>query len=224
MNRAQQSGIVRKGNPDLVSMAIMVIVNFVPLYGVLFEEWDGVAVISLYLLETVVIGAFHAARMLFYKLFGIKALDGKVSLGIILFFMFHFFFFIFVQSALFFGFAEGSYPGLSNGFKVIHNFNLFLVEPYIISVYFFVSAQLIYSIREMTQSHLFEKMKIENYMFLPYTRIFIQQFVVIFGAMIYMASGSILWVVVLLILLKILGEYLGLKFGVEWVIKSQNKA
>ena len=206
---------------DIFSIASILMVNAVPLYGVLFEDWNGVAVISLYLIETALIGVFHVLRMLFYKLFGIQSLNGKASIGIILFFIFHFFFFIFVQTTLFFGFVKSGFPGIKGGFgDIFHNFGLFFQEPYVISIYFIVSAQVIYSLREMVQTHLFEKLKIDEYMFLPYTRIFVQQFVIIFGAMIFLTTNSIMLVVVLLIIFKTLAEYFGMKYGVKWVSKK----
>ena len=208
---------------DAWGVVSALIVNAVPLYRVLFEHWNGMAVMALYILETCVIGTFHVLRMLYYKMFGIKPLDGKVSLALVIFFIFHFFFFIFVQSALFFGFSSGNYPGLVDGFNVMHNFKLFLVEPYIITVYFFVSAQVIYSLREMTSTHLFEKMKMGEYMFLPYTRIFIQQFVVIFGAFFIIASGSMIWLVLLLIIFKTIAEFIGMKYGEYWVGKGNKQ-
>ena len=208
---------------DPWNATMSLIVNAVPLFGVLFGNWNGIAVITLYLLETCVIGAFHVLRMLFYKMFGVKPLNGRVSIVMILFFIFHFFFFIFVQSSLFFGFASGGYPGLSDGFNIVHNFKLFLVEPYVITIYFIISAQVIYTIREMTTTHLFEKIKIDEYMFLPYPRIFIQQFVIIFGAFVFIATGSATFVVLLLIIFKTIAEIIGMKYGEKWVSKGKSK-
>ncbi len=208
---------------DVFSIFILILVNAVPLYGVLVEHWSGVAVIALYLLETAIIGAFHALRMVFYLLFGVKPLSGKISVFIILFFLFHFFIFIIVQSGLFFGFASESFPGLKAGFDLLHNFGLFFQEPYVISIYFIVSAQVIYSLREMTTTHLFEKMKFNDYMFLPYSRVFIQQAVIILGAMVFLSTGNIMLVVVLLIIFKTVAEYMGMKYGVKWMSEKEDK-
>ncbi len=198
----------------------MIAVNAIPLYGVVAADWNGMAVIILYMIESIIIGLAHAMRMIFY---GNRFRDKKDdnfklgNLGLTLFFLFHYMFFVFVQSALLFGFAEGSYPGLKNGFDVFYNYSLFFVNPYLTAIYAFIFSQIVYTGREVMLTHPYEDLSAGEYMFLPYSRIFVQQFVVIFGAMIYMISGSITAVVVLLIILKTLAEYLGQRYGEKWI-------
>lgn len=219
LNKHELTATLKK--VDAFSVSTMLIVNAVPLYGVVVNHWDGVAVISLYLLETVIIGVFHALRMLYYRLTIASPLKQQSPLFTILFFLFHYNFFVFVQSALFFGLAESSVEGISEGFNVIENFKLFVKEPYLISIYAFIVGQMAYSGREIFITNTYENMPLNNYMFLPYTRIFIQQFVVIFGAFIYLFTGSMEAVVVLLIILKTAAEYLGLRYGEKWIVPKK---
>jgi len=195
----------------------MIMVNAIPLYGVVVDHWDGFAVITLYMLETVIIGLFHALRMLYYGFLKMPAIGIQSTLFKIAFFLVHYNFFVFVQSALFFGIAESSVEGISEGFQVIHNFKLFIKEPYIITIYAFIASQIAYSGREILGLNTYENMTTDKYMFLPYTRIFIQQFVVIIGAFIYLFTGSMEAVVVLLIILKTVAEYLGQRYGEKWI-------
>ena len=208
---------------DLFSVTTMIAVNAIPLYGVVVNHWDGVAVISLYMLETVIIGLFHAINMLFYGLIKTSSKGFKNTLFIIAFFLFHYNFFVFVQSALFFGLAESRVEGITEGFNVIQNFKLFIKDPYLISIYAFIASQIMYSSREIFLSNSPKNMTLEKYMFLPYTRIFIQQFVVILGAFVYLFTGSIEAVVVLLILFKTVAEYLGQRFGENWITPKSGK-
>jgi hypothetical protein len=215
-----------KGQIDKYSVTTLIAVNAIPLYGVLAGNWDGIAVIILYMMESIIIGLAHALRLLFYGNKFRDKQDDNFKLGnygLTLFFLFHYFFFVFVQSVLLFGFVEGGYPGLKDGFNVLHNYSLFFVEPYKVAIYAFIGSQIVYTIREIMLTHPYEDLSAGEYMFLPYSRIFVQQFVVIFGAMIYMLSGSITAVVVLLIILKTLAEYLGQRYGERWLKPRMGK-
>lgn len=202
---------------DAFTIATMILVNAIPLYGVVVGHWDGIAVITLYILETVIIGLFHALRILYYGLIEAPEKGFKKTLFVVMLFLFHFNFFIFVQSALFFGLAESSVDGITEGFNVVHNFKLFIKEPYLISIYAFIVGQIVYSGREIFFLNSYQNMTLDKYMFLPYTRIFIQQFVVILGAFVFLFTSSITAVVVLLILLKTVAEYLGQRYGDAWI-------
>ncbi len=215
-----------KGQIDKFSVATLIAVNSIPLFGVVVGNWDGMAVIALYMIESIIIGLAHALRLLGYSNRFRDKKDNNFKLGHVgmtLFFLFHYFMFVFVQSVLLFGFAEGAYPGLKDGFNVIHNYSLFLVEPYMVAIYAFIGSQIVYTGRELMLTHPYEDLSAGEYMFLPYSRIFVQQFVVIFGAMIFMMSGSLTAVVILLILLKTLAEYLGQRYGERWMKPKMGK-
>ena len=203
---------------DGYSLATILVANGIPLYGVLFANWDAAAVIVLYIFETIIIGVFHAFRLLFLSHKGTHPEKLKMgSIPLTLFFLFHYNFFIFVQSILLFGFIGDKIEGATDGFDIIHNFSLFLKKPYLVSIYAFIGSQIVFTGREVLVTHAYKNMGADRYMFLPYTRIFIQQIVVIIGAFIFMISGSVTSIVVLLILFKTTAEYLGLKFGEAWL-------
>lgn len=211
---------------DALSITTMLVANAIPLYGVLALQWDGLVVIILYLIETAIIGVFHALRIFFFGTFlGFK--DGrmpKTSIFVMIFFLFHFFMFLFVQSAIFFGFVRPEIPGLLSGFHVLHNFGLFFHDPYLISIYAFIASQMAYTGREMLLSKEYATLSVSDYMFLPYLRIFVQQFVVIFGAMLFLAFNSVTALVILFIVLKTGGELLGQSYGLTWLNAQKKKS
>lgn len=203
---------------DAFSVTTMLVANAIPLYGVVALNWDGLVVIILYLIETAIIGIFHALRIFTFGSFlGFK--EGrapKVSIFIAVFFLFHFFMFLYVQSVLFFGIVKSEITGLQSSFNIMYNFALFFREPYLISIYAFAASQLAYTGREVLLTKEYASLTAANYMFLPYIRIFVQQFVVIFGAMIFLAFNSITALVVLFIVLKTAGELIGQSYGLNW--------
>jgi hypothetical protein len=202
----------------------MLVANAIPLYGVVALQWEGLVVIVLYLIETMIIGLFHALRIFFFGTFmGFK--EGRMprtSIFISIFFLFHYFMFVFVQSVLFFSFLKIGNPGMNDGFQVIHNYSLYIREPYLISIYAFIASQLAYTGREALLTKEYTNLSASDYMFLPYLRIFVQQFVVIFGAMIFLAFNSLTALVVLFIVLKTAGELIGQSYGLNW-FNAQNK-
>jgi hypothetical protein len=208
---------------DYYSLSTMLVANAIPLFGVVWADWDAAAVVVLYIIETIIIGFFHAGRLLLIGNRGMPQEKTKTNtLALTLFFLFHYNFFIFVQSVLLFGLFQGNNLGITNGFNLVHNFGLFLKEPYLISVFAFIGGQLVYTGRELFVTHSYEKMGADRYMFLPYTRIFIQQFVVIIGAFFMIATNSPTTIVVLLIIFKTTAEYLGQRYGDGWLQPKTN--
>jgi hypothetical protein len=210
---------------DAFSVTTMLVANAIPLYGVVALNWDGLVVIILYLIETAIIGLFHALRIFTFGSFlGFKGgRMPRTSIFIAVFFLFHFFMFLFVQSAIFFSIIKTEITGLQSGFNVIENFALFFHDPYLVSIYAFLASQLAYTGREVLLTKEYTLLSAADYMFLPYLRIFVQQFVVIFGAMIFLAFNSVTALVVLFIVLKTAGELIGQSYGLNW-INAQKKA
>ena len=211
---------------DTLSVSAMIASNAIPLYGVIAEGWDGLVIIVLYLLETIIIGAFHAMRLFSFGTFiGFKGgRTPRSAIFFMAFFLFHYFMFVFVQSVLFFGFLRDEIPEIKDGFNVFYNFGLFLKEPYIIAVYGFIINQMVFTGRELFKTRSFSALTPGEYMFLPYSRIFVQQFVVIFGAMVFLIFNSVTALVILFIILKTAGEYLGQKYGDTWIKPHVKKA
>lgn len=217
------------------SNAFLIAANLVPLIGVLFFGWDGKGIIVIYILETVIIGILNALKMLaVYLLNGTKNgvkeksefTQGVSGWGLIPFFLFHYNFFIFVQSVLFFAFS--SIWGPHNGpepFNVIANFRLYLNGDTLLALGSLLIANLAYVADDFIFSEKYKTASMESLMMAPYKRIFLQQFLVILGGFIFMLTGGISLVMALFVVLKIIADYVSANYGknpkvTHWITKN----
>lgn len=145
----------------------------------------------------------------------------RTSIFITHFFLVHYCMFVFVQSVLFVGLVKAEFSGLKDGFNVIHNFSLFFHDPYLISIYAILYSQLVYIDCEVWLTKDCARLNGVDCMFLPCHCIYVQQFVVIFGAMVFLIFNSITALVVLFIILKTAGELIGQSYGLNWLQKQQ---
>lgn len=92
--------------PKLDKGSIPIILwNLTPILGAIFLHWKPESVFICYALETIVIGIFNVFRLTAVYYYGLPPAPdetGVTGLGIIPFFIFHYFFFVFVQLSLFF--------------------------------------------------------------------------------------------------------------------------
>lgn len=176
----------------------LVLANMIPLGGVLFFSWDPVLIFGIYILETVVVGIFNIVKMLSSYHLGDRQVALKTESGysglkgyaLIPFFLFHYFFFVYVQSIFFFVFLQmgDSYMG-QDPFNVIANFKPFVMGKAKWAVLgLFVSHGISYLANFMLNGK-YRETSIAQLMFRPYKRIFVQQFVVILGAFVFTMVG-----------------------------------
>ena len=92
----------------------LLLINLVPLYGVLFLEWQAMIIIVFYVAETILVGILHVFKMAALYIMNHRnpmalAVErtntGVKGLGLIPFFIFHFGFFVFIQMMVFGGFT-----------------------------------------------------------------------------------------------------------------------
>ena len=170
-------------------------------------EIEAYAVLFGYFLETIVIGIFNCFKM--YSCYKHNDKTAKVF-GLILFFIFHYGFFIAVQSVFLFAFF--SFDGNSfvkEPFHLIENFDAVLrLEgmPLIISVLFV--SQLIKYIFDFQIPKKYNTYKVKDIMFKPYLRIIIQQFTVLLAGFFIIFSGGSLAAALLLILLRAIIDFI----------------
>lgn len=218
------------------SNAFLIAANLVPLIGVLFFGWDGKGIIVVYILETVIIGILNALKMLtVYLVNGTKNEEeekseftqGVSGLGLIPFFLFHYNFFIFVQSVLFFAFSS-MWESIGKGpepFNVIANFRLYINDDTLLALGSLLMANLIYVADDFIFSEKYKTASMQSLMMAPYKRIFLQQFLVILGGFIFMLTGGISIVMGLFVVLKIIADYLSANYGnnpkvTSWITKN----
>lgn len=168
---------------------------------------SGLTVLFIYFLETIIIGLFNIVKIYLVLKLGEKEDSNSIlKYWIILFFIFHYGFFVGVQSV--FGFTlfeiEGS-VNIGEPFNLIENYSKLLSFDgiqYALPVIFFnhMSWFVIGFLKEK-KYHFFTA---KEMMFKPYLRILIQQFVVILSVAIMLLTKQAILVGIILILLRLL--------------------
>ena len=190
----------------------IIIANCIPLIGVFFLGWESISVFGIYILETVIIGLFHAIKM--WILSASKSFQPSVDNPnntvkstpgcLIPFFLFHFMFFIFVQTVLVFGFSSNDNGSFFYGFYYL--IGLFKGETGVaLAVFSLISlTTLINDLMHSKENYASKTM--EKILMEPYPRIFVQQFVVILGGGIMMMTQSTKTLVIIFVIVKVLAE------------------
>lgn len=219
------------------SNTVLILANLVPLIGVLFLGWDGKGIIVIYILETIMIGLINALKMLtVYFINGTKkepapsAGDNISGFALIPFFLFHYNFFVFVQSVLFFAFSSMWEP-MGKGiepFNLVGQFSLYINQETAWALGSLLIANLTYFVNDFVLNDKYKTQTISGLMFAPYKRIFLQQFLVILGGFIFMLTGGISFVMGLFVILKIVADYVSANYGKSpkvkrWVEKNMMK-
>lgn len=176
--------------------------NLLPIGGIVFLDWDPFSIVMIYIAETVIIGIVNV-----FKIFSAQAPmkdRGKVlragiamKIAISMFFLFHYNFFTFIQMSFIIPFRDHS------GSAVKFFFNYFYLNDELKIVLLFVALS-------HFVSYIFDFMLNGKYkiavpmilMFIPYVRIFIQQFLGIFGGMLMLLFNAPAVMFILLQILK----------------------
>lgn len=185
------------------------VVNLIPLYGVVFLGWSPLIIILLYVSETILVGIIHMLRMtvLHYsnrhrpEALAVKRHDSGIKgMGLVLFFMVHYGFFIFVQMMVFTGFVKGQ--GFLQAVQVLFTGDY----KYALMIIFFTNLSAwLYEFLWDPAVHL----KLPEDVFMdPYPRILVQQFMVILGGWVSVFGGKMTGYLVVLILAKLFAEIL----------------
>jgi hypothetical protein len=189
----------------------LIVVNLVPLYGVWFEGWDAKQVFIVYCLETVIIGIINVVKMTCINIFGDKQLVEKESIAgnikgrwfVIIFFIFHYGFFVFVQTQIFFA-VSGLKPGGSLMMSY-SNIPALLGNNGKLLLLIFITYYTAQSIFGFFTSGDYKTASLSTQMFEPYVRIFVQQLVVILGSM-FLTFGATRIFILIFVLVKIFFE------------------
>jgi hypothetical protein len=192
---------------------LVIAANLVPVYGVLFLEWNAKEVFLVYCLETIIVGIFTLLKLGITG--AIKKRDvwntqnGKTIympvISFMLFFIVHYGMFVAIQMGMFF---EVSSIGKNSG---IGFFNFFYRWPELITreIYIMLGVFIVsYAFRNITEFILsgeYRTASLGLLMFQPYGRIFVQQVTVILGSM-FLAFGGGKVFIVIFALIKIFFE------------------
>ncbi|RPI73943.1 MAG: hypothetical protein EHM47_04910 [Ignavibacteriales bacterium] len=185
----------------------LIVMNFFPVAGVLLWNWDPVSVVYFYIAETIVIGILNFFKILISQTnLADKAgrklqipFFGKLFIGI--FFLIHFNAFNYGQIELFTSFSgrsSGSFGSFLNYFLTDDVLSIALLTIIISHIFSFYT--------DFIKGKQYEYVPPFIFMFLPYPRIFVQQFVGVFGVFFVMIFNLPLMFLILLQIFKTLAE------------------
>ncbi len=193
--------------------AFIIIANLVPLFGVWFGGWDPRQMFLIYCFETIIIGGYNVVKMIIVSLLpNTQKLQTKsrasaiaASLFLILFFIVHYGFFVFIQTSIFAGVSGLTTINYFSPLSFIPGLFDLITKDTKLVLYCFI---LMYGLKMVTDFLLtgtYKNTSLTILMFQPYLRIFVQQFVVILGSM-FLAFGAGKYFMVVFVLVKIYAE------------------
>lgn len=187
---------------------IPILVNLIPLFGVWFWGWNAAQVFLVYSLETIIIGVVNIVKMAIVTIF-VKPKDVWENQGsrnlvsgwfFILFFILHYGFFVFVQTQIFFAVSGVIKSGSAFSFSQYAAIPEALGPDGRLLILIFIGYHILQAYLNFIRTGAYKKISMGRLMFQPYIRIFIQQFIVIFGSLfLSMGAGKIFIVVVVLV-------------------------
>lgn len=180
-----------------LSQLLIVVVNSIPLFGVLLYQWDITSILFLFWLETGIIGFYNILKM-------VKVGGVLVSIIAVPFFIVHFggfmaghLIFIF---ALFSAYGLGRVPlsGLFPPFSFLQTLLGQMILPFVAMV---ISHGVSF-FRNFIEREEYKTTDIQKQMSAPYSRIIVMHFVVLLGGWMVLATQSAVWSLVLLVIFK----------------------
>ena len=184
----------------------LILVNLIPLAGVVFRGWDPKQMFLIYCLETVIIGLFNVIKMLVViaynptRLWNIGNNARSHGLFLVFFFIIHYGFFVFIQMSLFAGVSGIAENGSFGAFSFITRLPQLLTPETKVVLYAFIGMYAFQTTMDFILSGRYKLVPLNILMFAPYLRIVIQQFVVILGSMfLQFGAGKIFMIIFVLI-------------------------
>jgi len=192
--------------PVVMSLTALILVNVVPLAGVLWFGWRMFDVLMLFWMESVVIGVINLLRIA-VRLFGAGELKGVV---LIPFFTVHYFGFCAAHGLILVlvfgppGLSPAQVLGASGFFEIIRQL---LSEPTLRWGLIAIAASHLFSfLANFLWAGEWRRTGIDVLMGAPYGRIMLMHVVLVIGAAIFMAIGQPIYALALLVALKILAD------------------
>lgn len=185
----------------------IIVHNMMPVIGVLFFGFDAANIVFIYITETVIIGLLNVPKILLAQKnpndTSASAPPGSIAgrIFIVCFFLVHYNMFNFGQITLLLPMMSTSADGIEGFIRYLaenefmHYAVLSIVITHGVSLWFDYILPKVY--REASPVLM---------MFIPYPRIFVQQFVAIFGSFLLLAFGAPVLMLILLQVLKIAVE------------------
>ena len=184
-----------RGNPAALAL---VLVNFIPLWGVLFRGWDVANILHLYWAENLAYGLITLLKILTNRHEG-AALSGRVFL--VIFFSVHYGLFCYGHATFVFGDFIGGKGEAGSRISAED----YLSENWFLVAGFFASHLVSYFVNYLGKGEA-ERMEPGEVMFLPYRRIVILHVTIVIGGIAVAALGSSAILVAILVIAKTAGD------------------
>lgn len=199
----------------------LILINLVPIWGVWVNDWSVKDIFLVYCLESVIIGAYNVLMMWSTTLFKRKEewVSGNVSSMVsgyyfILFFIAHYGFFILIQLGLFISISKIGNLDFKDSFVLLFHIRSYLPNPTYQLLMLFIISYGIIVLKDFFIPGLYKTASLGSLMFSPYARVFVQQFCLLLGGLLFVFSlGKIF--IILFVIIKIFFE-VGLKFLIKW--------
>jgi len=191
-------------------------VNLIPIWGVWFLNWDAKMIFIVYCLESIIAGIYTIIKIWITFLFSKNQKENGANISIKKtivkalfftgFFCFHFGLFVFVQLSIFLGIMKTASTESISVFQLLFHLPKYIpVYAQVLLLSFFISYGLDL-LKNFIANDKYKNASIAMVMMSPYKRIFIQQFLVIFGAftLFFNKDGKIL--IIIFVILKIIAD------------------
>lgn len=198
----------------------MVYVNALFLLGLLIVGYvSALAVVMAYFIESIILGVFNAVKMGFSTSYANRIEGGgSANYSLILFFCFHYGFFIAIQSIFVFSFFEMEGGLFKEPFALIQNYSdLLKLEGMWLLIASIVFTNLLAFVMNFLAEKRYTEFTANELMSKPYLRIFVQQFVVILSGffLVFLKAGMIAAVLLILFRLALDLFLIGLRENTE---------
>lgn len=158
--------------------------------------------VIVYALETVIIGVFHGIKMLTITFLSSGMKDNRGNgIGLTLFFLVHYGFFVFIQTTFFFVFLSMGDSRISSSFGISNFLTIFQLEGVKIALVIMLFSYVLKYWFNFYSNKRYQRINLGLYMFQPYVRTVIQQFVAIIpGFFIVFGNGGLAVAIVLILI------------------------
>ncbi len=179
---------------------LLLAANLAPIAGVLFAGWDPYQVFLAYCLETIIIGLFTFIKLGIATYFrrndpGTGGSEtAKTGLFLMFFFLLHYGIFVAIQTTLFLEaahFGQASSPGILD---ILSRPGQYLGNEAWLLIVLFALAYAYQNIAAYIRDQDHLNKPVFAIMFEPYSRIFVQQFTVVLGALVISLGGGLIFI------------------------------
>ncbi len=158
--------------------------SIILLTGVFFLGWDTKVIVLAYALETIVIGVIHVFKMIAAAFSakdpGWEELNKYSAVFLVVFFCFHYFIFVTIQTGFILSFFNYNFSFFGN--SLWESLSTLFAATEMKGAFLTIILNNVYdAVRNYFLPRKYKNVDMSWLMFQPYVRVFVQQFVVIFG-------------------------------------------